>query len=255
MKERKFLRAEERLIVAADFKPGPKQGRAWVEKQVMDLANTLKGTGVYLKVNSALRTVGYDLIDYIHHYELKVFADLKLYDIPETLAIDGIFLREFKPELLTVVCQVGMPSLQALKAELPDTEVLGVTILTSLKEGDLQSLGYPNQISLDVVVRALTASGMKAGIDGNICSGAEVELVRRVMVEQGKLNATINTPAIRPAWSVVKNDDQNQKRVMTPADAIRAGADRIVVGRPITQAEKPYDAVMRTIEEIASAVG
>lgn len=63
---------------------------------------------------------------------------------------------------------------------------------------------------------------------------------------------TINIPAIRPMWVIVPGDDQNPDRIMTPAKAIKAGADRIVVGRPIVNAEKPYDAVMRTIEEIAS---
>jgi orotidine-5'-phosphate decarboxylase len=250
MKDRKTLTPAERLIVAADFKP---QGRVWVEHQVVNLAKALQGTGVYLKVNSALRSVGYGLIETIRSYGLKVFADLKLYDIPETLGTDGALLNEYKPELLTVVCSAGMASMQGLKTQLPETEVLGVTVLTSLKTEDLPGLGYPAQISLDVVIRALTETA--SGIDGNICSAKEAELVRRVMVEQEKPNATINTPAIRPTWAIVPGDDQNPDRIMTPAKAIKAGADRIVVGRPIVKAEKPYDAVMRTIEEIASAIG
>lgn len=240
MKDRRLLVPAERLIVAADFKD---------PRQVMVLARALKGTGVYLKVNSALRALGYELITCIHDHNLKVFADLKLYDIPETLATDGALLREAKPELLTVVCTAGVASMQALAVELPETEILGVTVLTSLTQEDVLTIyRYPD---IELAVNGLSELAVKAGIDGVICSAKEAAMLRETLGD----NMTINTPAIRPGWSVVKNDDQNQKRVMTPADAILAGADRIVVGRPITQAEKPYDAVMRTIEEIASAVG
>ncbi len=255
MKDRKTLKPAERLIVAADFKPSAEFGydRQWIEDKVKGLAIALQDTGVYLKVNSALRATSYELIDFIHANGLKVFADLKLFDIPETLAIDGMFLRQVHPEMLTVVCHAGMPSMKALKLELPETEIVGVTMLTSLRMEDLPTLGYFNQTNLDVVVRALTQTGMKAGLDGNVCSGAEAALVRRVMVEQGKLNATINTPGIRTLDSVVKGDDQNPERIMTPTKAIMSGVDRIVVGRPIVRAEKPYDVTMRIIEEIAKA--
>ncbi len=248
MKDRKLLTPAERLIVAADFKP---DGLGWkgVRQQVVNLCELLQGTGVYIKVNSILRACGYNLIDVIHSHDLKVFADLKLYDIPETLATDGALLREVKPELLTVVCTAGVASMHALAVELPETEILGVTVLTSLTEADvLQIYRYP---AINLAVRDLSGLAVKAGIGGVICSAKEAEMLRRTLSDQ----MTINTPAIRPAWSVVKNDDQNQKRVMTPADAIKAGADRIVVGRPILQAEDPYKAVMRTLEEIASAVG
>jgi len=249
MKDRKLLRPEERLIVAADFKPtGGERGLVWVENQVRHLAVQLEGTGVYIKLNSSLRAVGYNLISFIHAHGLKVFADLKLFDIPETLAIDGALLREFKPELLTVVCSTGLVSMQALKTELPETEILGVTVLTSLTEKEVFGL---HNCLLEQAVSDMAQFARVSKIDGIICSAKEAGKLRKVLSDQ----MTINTPAIRPGWAVVKNDDQNQKRVMTPADAIRAGADRIVVGRPITQAEKPYDAVMRTIEEIASAVG
>ncbi len=90
----------------------------------------------------------------------------------------------------------------------------------------------------------------EAKIDGLISSPKEAEVLRAKF----GIVLSLNTPAIRPTWAIVPGDDQNPERIMTPAKAIRAGADRIVVGRPIVQAEKPYDAVMRTIEEIASAM-
>jgi orotidine-5'-phosphate decarboxylase len=253
MKARSLLTPAERLIVAADFKPdasvvGCCSRRDWVRLQVLSLANKLKGTGVCLKVNSALRVCGYDLIDQIHLFGLRVFADLKLFDIGETLSTDGVFLREAKPEMLTVACVAGVTAMKALKAELPDTEVLGVTVLTSLYDADTQAMFT---CSTEEAVMRFAQVGADAKIDGLISSPKEVEVLRA----RFGILLSLNTPAIRPAWSVVKGDDQNQKRVMTPADAITAGADKIVVGRPIIQAEKPYDAVMRTIEEIASAVG
>ncbi|MFA7252658.1 MAG: orotidine-5'-phosphate decarboxylase [Candidatus Paceibacterota bacterium] len=249
MKARKLLRPAERLIVAADFKTDSAQfhGRLWVRDQVIRLANELKGTGVYIKVNSILRAVGYDLIDRLHDLDLKVFADLKLNDIPETLATDGELLREARPELLTVMCSTGRTSMEALKKELPETEILGVTVLTSLTEEEVRRI---YKASLESVVDGLADLSDISGLDGVISSAREATRLREILSER----MTINTPAIRPVWSIVKSDDQNQKRVMTPAEAIKAGADRIVVGRPIVQAEKPYDAVMRTIEEIASAI-
>ncbi len=252
----KKLTPAERLIVAADFRPTILEGdddasrnlrRTWVKQQVLALADSLKGTGVYLKVNSALRACGYNLIDEIHDRGLRVFADLKLYDIGETLATDGVFLRETKPELLTTVCSAGIVAMQMLKAELPDTEVLGVTVLTSLNTSNaLDMFGC----TVGEAVLRFSQFAADAPIDGLISSAKEAEMLRAKF----GVFLSLNTPAIRPTWAIVPGDDQNPARIMTPAKAINAGADRIVVGRPITQAVSPYDAVMRTIEEIALAM-
>lgn len=242
------LTPARRLIVAADFKPVAPNGREWVKKQVLTLADNLNGTGVYLKVNSALRAVGYDLINEIHSRGLQVFADLKLYDIKETLATDGALLREVKAELLTTVCTAGVIAMQALKAELPDTEVLGVTVLTSLKDEDTDAMFT---CSTEEAVMRFSQVAADAKIDGLISSPKEAEVLRAKF----GLALSLNTPAIRPTWAIVPGDDQNPERIMTPAKAIKAGADRIVVGRPITQPPQGMssrDAVMRTIEEIAS---
>jgi orotidine-5'-phosphate decarboxylase len=247
------LRLEERLIVAADFKPAEsdegnqEKGRDSIRREVLMLAERLYGTGVCLKVNSALRACGYDLIRQIHDRELSVFADLKLFDIDATLAIDGALLRAAKPELLTVVCAAGISAMKALKAELPGTKVLGVTALTSLKDADTQMMFF---CSIEDAVRRFAAVASIAKIDGLICSPKEAKMLR---AKFGIL-LSLNTPAIRPAWAPVPNDDQNPERIMTPAKAIKAGADRIIVGRPITKADNPREAVMRTLEEISSAL-
>lgn len=244
----KPLSSAERLIVAADFKPNfPSYGRIRVRDQVLSLADKLSGTGVCLKVNSALRACGYDLIDEIHYRGLSVFADLKLIDIKETLSIDGMFLIEARPELLTVMCNAGIPAMNALKLELPSTEILGVTVLTSLKEDDVQAMFV---CSVEEAVLKFAKMACDAQIDGLISSPKEVEMLK----ENFGVMMSLNTPAIRPWWSRVPEDDQNPDRIMTPEKAILAGADRLVIGRPITQSENPYEAVMRTIDEIDAAV-
>jgi orotidine-5'-phosphate decarboxylase len=250
----KTLTPAERLIVAADFKPDvtgeypnlSAQWRRWVRTQVLSLAGRLTGTEVYLKVNSALRAWGYDLIDEIHDRDLRVMADLKLFDIKETLSTDGVLLREAKPELLTAVCTAGITALQALKAELPDTEVLGVTVLTGLNDDDTKAMFT---CSTKEAVLRFAEIAKQANINGLISSGMEAPMLR----EKFGVLFSLNTPAIRPEWAIVEGDDQNPERIMTPAKAIKAGADRIVVGRPIVRAKDPYDAAMRTIDEIAKA--
>ncbi len=250
MAKKKKLTPAERLIVAADFKPqrsSSNSGSLLAQIYMMGLCNHLRGTGVYIKVNSALRAVGYPLIDIIHDNGLKCFADLKLYDISETLATDGELLFDKKPELLTTVCSCGSKAISALKKVLPETEVLGVTVLTSLTEEDSMMI---HGVSISRAVLSMAKIGLESSLDGFISSPAEADMLRRLVGE----NKTINTPGIRPTWAIVKGDDQNPDRIMTPAKAIKAGADRIVVGRPIVQAGNPLDAVKRTIDEIAQAL-
>lgn len=243
------LSPAERLIVAADYTPVGigRGGREWARTQVLKLADRLAGTQVYLKVNTILRACGYDLIEEIRSRGLRVFADLKLFDIPATLTTDGVLLREFNPELLTVSCAAGVDAMRALQAELTSTEVLGVTVLTSLKADDVDAMF---SCSTKEAVLRLGRFAEIAEIRGLISSPAEAEMLR----EEIELLMSINTPAIRPEWSIVKGDDQNPERIMTPAKALAAGADRIVIGRPITQADDSHAAAMRTIAEIEAAL-
>ncbi len=239
------LLAVERLIVAADF--SSEDGRAGIFRKVLEFADSLAGTGVIIKVNSALRAHGYDLIDELHGRDLKVFADLKLNDIPATMAADGELLREANPYIVTAMCSAGVQGLKALKAELPNSEVLGVTALTSLTDDDTNAMFSCSTVE---AVMRFASQAASAGVNGLINSPAELS----ELVKYFGLLFSLNTPGIRPAWSAVAGDDQNAKRVMTPGDAIRAGAHRIVIGRPITQAKSPRDAVLRTIEEIEQAL-
>lgn len=248
------LTPQERLIVAADYSPKDFGGIAGVEKQVLALATDLQGTGVYIKVNSVLRAVGYSLITRLHDLGLKVFADLKLIDIPNTMGTDGEMLAEVKPDILTVMCCAGIDGMRAVQKILGSTtEVLGVTILTSLNEEECQAIFT---CSTKAGVLRFSRMAQLAGLGGLILSPQEVEVVNK----RFELTLSLNTPGIRPIWSLVEGDDQS--RVLTPQKAIVAGAQRIVMGRPVVKAgpndkgmpKSPREAVERTIEEIEAGL-
>jgi orotidine-5'-phosphate decarboxylase len=226
---------------------------------VLALADAVEGTGVVIKVNSALRACGYSLIKELHDRGVKVMADLKLIDISETMETDAQNLIEFAPELLTVMCCAGIAGLKRVRDTLCvsgcGTEVLGVTVLTSLDEEECQAIFT---CSTKAGVLRFARMAQLAGLSGLVLSGAELEVVSA----RHELMLSFNTPAIRPTWSVVKGDDQSKSRAMTPAEAIVGGADRIVVGRPIFGAkpndkglpQNPREAVERTIAEITEGL-
>jgi len=245
----KQLTVPERLIVAADFKPTlpGNQGRMEVANRTIRLAQSLKDTGIYIKMNTSLRACGYDLIDHIQGYGIKVFADLKLFDIKETLSTDGMFLRETKPEILTVACFSGIPAMKALKAELPDTEILGVSVLTNFTNQDCDSMFT---FSTENAVKWFARFIADAGMDGFISAAPHAAMLK----EKFGMVMSCNSPAIRPDWAIVKGDDQDPSKIVTPTIAIRGGVDRIVVGRTIVNDKDPYAAVMRTLEEISAAL-
>lgn len=245
----KELGLAERLIVAADYNPKDFGGVKGVEKQVMTLAEDLAGLGVYIKVNSILRACGYGLISRLHYLGLKVFADLKLIDIPNTMQIDAELIKETKPDVLTVMCCAGVSGMEAVQKIIGDyTEVLGVTVLTSLNDEACQEIFTCS--SKEGVMR-FSQMAQKAGLGGLILSPEEVNLI-----ERREIVFSLNTPGIRPVWSLIEGDDQS--RILTPQKALENGADRIVLGRPIIQAkannygfpQSPREAVERTLEEI-----
>lgn len=197
-------------------------------------------------MNSALRAVGYELIDVIHSYGLRVFADLKLFDIGETLETDGMFLRQWAPELVTVACAAGVPAMARLKQSLPESEVLGITVLTTFKEEDSMAMFSCSTME---AAKRFAHFAKSADLNGLISSPAEAAVLR----SEFGLFFSLNTPGVRFDGERVKGDDQNQARVMTPRRAIEAGADRIVMGRPITQTGDPVKAVQRALSEIKAA--
>ena len=130
------------------------------------------------------------------------------------------------------------------KSNLKMPLLLGVTILTSLKDKDLEEIGFSSGSQAQVLRLARLA--WQAGLKGVVCSPQEIELLRTELGPELK----IITPGIRPAWA----EAQDQKRIMTPAEALIKGADYMVIGRPITQAVSPAEAFARIVEELEATV-
>jgi orotidine-5'-phosphate decarboxylase len=176
----------------------------------------------------------------------QFFLDLKLYDIPNTLR-GAIHSVVHGVALITIHCDLGPGALRAIVNDIGNAfKVLAVTLLTSLSGDDLRALGYAPEFADDpsrlVLLRAKLAQD--AGCHGVICSGREARAVKEACGQ----DFLVVCPGIRPAWSVVAGDDQ--KRVVTPAEAIKNGADYIVVGRPIRTASKPAAAARQVVSEI-----
>ena len=171
---------------------------------------------------------------------LPIFLDLKLHDIPNTVAKAVEALRPIRPAVLTVHAAGGPAMLRAAKAAAPGgTRVVAVTVMTSLDAADLEKTGVSG--TPDAQVRRLAALARQSGCDGIVCSGAEVAAARADWP-----NGYFVVPGIRPA----DGDLGDQKRVMTPRDALAAGASMLVVGRPITAAADPA----RAARDIAASL-
>ncbi len=176
---------------------------------------------------------GPDGVNEIGHMGLPLFLDLKLHDIPNTVAKAIQALRPLEPAVLTVHGAGGRAMLEEAKAAAPAaTKVVAVTVLTSLDEDDLAATGIdgnPHQ-----QVERLAKLAKSAGLDGIVCSGNEVKAARRSWP-----NGFFVVPGIRPS----DGNSADQKRVMTPRRAMDAGASILVIGRPVTAADNPDEAL------------
>jgi orotidine-5'-phosphate decarboxylase len=175
-----------------------------------------------------------------------VFLDLKLHDIPNTVAGAVRALLPLEPAILTIHAAGGGAMMRAASEAAKEAgakrpKLVGVTILTSLDGEDLARMGWQAEVS--DAVRRLASEARENGLDGVVCSPHEAA---RLRADQGP-DFLLVVPGIRPSWSA-RGD---QKRVMTPAQAAEAGADVLVVGRPITGADDPADAARRITAEIA----
>ena len=176
---------------------------------------------------------GHHGVHEIAHVGLPIFLDLKLHDIPNTVAKAVQALSPITPAVLTVHAAGGRAMLEDAKAAAPmGTKVVAVTVLTSLDGNDLSSIGV-NGDSHGQVER-LAALAKEAGLDGIVCSGNEVAAARRKWKD-----GFFVVPGIRPADAAIGD----QKRVMTPRAAIDAGASILVIGRPVPGAEDPAAAL------------
>ena len=173
----------------------------------------------------------------------KIFLDLKLHDIPNTVKNGIIAINKLGPSLTTVHISGGDEMIKATKIKNNKTKILGVTVLTSLNEK--QTKKYYNETKIDLLVKKFVKQAKKFKLDGVVCSPKEIKFVRK---ELGK-NFLIVTPGVRLKKSKYFKDDQ--KRTLSPKQAIKDGADLLVIGRPITKAENPLEAIKNINNSIA----
>ena len=239
----KEMTPRERLVFPLDVSD---------RSRARDLAEKLKDNVGFFKIGLELFiSQGPDVVREIKEVaagRAGIFLDLKLHDIPATVGRAMAAASELGADLVTVHTGDGRAIIRAAKDNAGRTGVLGVTVLTSLDLEEELGLApeYVKPMNL-VLLRAKLAC--EAGCDGLVCSGWEALAVREAIGP----DPLIVTPGIRPAWSLVEGDDQ--KRVVTPARAIEAGSDLLVVGRPIREAPDPAEAAARVVAEIAAAAG
>ena len=234
------IASKDRLIFAVDV---PDCGRA------RELVTELGDAVTFYKIGLELMMSGgyFELLAWLLAMDKKVFCDLKFFDIPATV---GSAVRQLKDRGASFVTVHGNQSIMEAAAQNKgdSLKVLGVTVLTSLDRGDLDDLGFACDVEDLVISRARRA--LEAGCDGVISSGLEVQKLR----EQIGQKLLVVTPGIRPVDNKPAGD---QKRVVTVETAFANGADHIVVGRPIRDADDPRaaaEAIQATIAEQVRAL-
>ena len=215
------------------------------ETEAYELTEELVGQVGAIKLGlEFFDTYGPDGIRNLQKLEIPIFLDLKIHDIPQTVKKTIDTLSSLKPDILNVHALGGKKMMQfALESLLnnsPNTQLVAVTILTSLDDDDLQMMEM--NISTKNLVSSLAKLTKESGLSGVVCSSEEIKLVR----ESCGKNFKIIVPGIRPEGS----DKDDQKRVMTPKDAISLGADHLVIGRPITESKDPR----KTAKEIVNSI-
>ena len=226
------------VLVALDYPDKP---------SVLKLVERLSPELCRLKVGKELFTrCGPDLVVALQSRGFEIFLDLKYHDIPNTVAGAVRAASDLGVDLLTVHASGGPSMLDAaVRAREGDLRLLAVTVLTSLSPDEMGTVWGREIRSVREEVGRLAVMAHEVGVDGVVASALEASWVRTQVGE----DFTIVTPGIRPAGS----DRGDQNRVATPADAVRSGADYLVIGRPITQADDPAAVLAAVLEEIAHA--
>ena len=231
--------SHSRIIVPLDFNTA-EQALGLVEKLQPDLCRLKIGKELFTKAGPVL-------VEKLIAKGFDIFLDLKFHDIPTTVAKACAVAADLGVWMVNVHASGGTEMMSLAREEIEKKShhplLIGVTILTSMNQQALKELGI--QCSVEEQVMRLAQLASDAGLDGVVCSAHEVKILRDNLGEEFKLV----TPGIRPGGSI--KDDQ--KRVMTPGQAINAGSDYLVIGRPITQAEDPAQALKDISEEISAA--
>ena len=238
--------AQDRLIVALDVDTA---------RRALDLFEALRETVGMFKIGSQLFTAsGPEIVRQIVARGGRVFLDLKFHDIPNTVAAAGIEATRLGVAIFNLHASGGAEMMQraaeavaetANRAGLDKPKVIAVTLLTSLDQKSLEQVGFKNEPRS--LVASLARMADDCGLDGVVASPQEIEIIRKTI---SKPNFLIVTPGIRS--SSKPSDDQ--RRTLGVAQAIRAGADYVVVGRPILNAPNPAEQARKFVEEIAGAL-
>lgn len=230
------INTRDRLIFALDV-PEIEQAKNLVE----ELADSVS----FYKIGMELMMTGhyFALLDWLVEKDKKVFVDLKLFDVPQTVAKAVKRLSQRGAYFTTVHGNQSM--MEAAAAAKGDLKILAVTALTSLDQGDLKDMGFLCDVQDLVVSRARRA--LAAGCDGIVASGLELERIR----SEVNRKLVIVTPGIRP---VENRSTDDQKRIVSVEQAFQRGADHIVVGRPIKNAANPKQAAEMMQETILNSI-
>ncbi len=239
--------AKDRLIVALDVS---------TERRALELVDSLRGIVGMFKIGTQLFTeAGPKIVSRIASSGNGVFLDLKFHDIPNTVSCAAVAATRLGVSIFNVHASGGREMMRrtadavsevAINEGLKRPSIIAVTVLTSFDATMLSEVGIGSEP--EAQVRRLSLLAEASGMDGVVASPQEVTVVRSTVMSSGFL---IVTPGVRPAGALL-ND---QKRVMTPAQAIRTGADYIVVGRPITSAKDPVESTAEILGEMESGLG
>jgi len=228
-----MTKAADKIIVALDVA---------TKERALNLVEELHDQISFFKIGLQLYTAeGPEIARELLKKDVKVFLDLKLHDIPNTVARAVESAARLGVQMLTIHLSGGEEMIRdALKARKNEMSILGVTVLTSATEQMLREIGISDKI--DNLVLRLAKLGVEAGIDGLVASPREVKILRAEFGNKIK----IVTPGVRPNWA----EARDQRRVMAPHEALDAGADYLVIGRPIIAHPSPREAVTRILDEI-----
>jgi orotidine-5'-phosphate decarboxylase len=224
----------DKIIVALDVP---------TKMEALELVEKLRGQISFFKIGLQLYTgEGPEIVRAVSSTGSKIFLDLKLHDIPNTVARAVESAGHLGVQMLTIHLGGGSEMIRAaIAARANNTLILGVTVLTSSTEETLREIGVQNKVD-DQVLR-LAKLGVDAGIDGIVASPHEIKSLRREFGDKIK----IVVPGIRPGGA----EANDQKRTMSPRDALDAGVDHLVIGRPIIAHRNPSEVVAKILDELS----
>ena len=212
-------------------------------KSTINLVKKLKNEAFAFKIGYELfYNLGMEAYYQIKNENVKIFLDLKLHDIPNTVKNAIIALTKLDPYFITIHLSGGDEMQKTANIVKKNAKIIGVSMLTSLNSYQTKKFYYNNNINN--IVSDYANSALNNKLDGIVCSPKEIRTIKKI----SKNKLTIITPGIRPETYKDKNDDQ--KRTMTPKEAIKEGANYLVIGRPITKSSDP----LQTIKSINSSI-